>query len=167
MHKAVHKFGSRRNSDMRGSEIRDSTCHRHQPRKYGIPYPMEIPCIYSGTRGYDGHFGTSNTSVAHCGYVLEKKCYAGFFFQWRPRLRVFFSVLIISLKKTTNAPKKICRFFKIFSRFRIDMMFLTPDLESTQNLASYRTFRGPNNSLLVKLEFENRFWRKTGFCCSL
>ena len=75
--------------------------------------------------------------------------------------------MYVSLKKTTNAPKKFCRFFKIFSRFRRDMMFLTPDLESTQNLASYRTFRGPKSSLLVKLEFENRFWRKTGFCCSL
>ena len=58
-------------------------------------------------------------------------------------------------------------FFKTFSRFRIDMMFLTLDLESTQNLASYRTFRDPNNSLLVKLEFENRFWRKTWSCYSL
>ena len=42
-------------------------------------------------------------------------------------------------------------------------MFLTQHLESTKNLASYRTFRGPNNSLLVKLEFENRFWRKHDF----
>ena len=48
--------------------------------------------------------------------------------------------------------KKNGRFFKIYSRFRKDTMLLTPDLDSTQNLASYRTFRGPNSSLLVKLE---------------
>ena len=46
-------------------------------------------------------------------------------------------------------------------------MFLTPDLESTQNLASYRTFRRSNSSFLAKLDVKTRFWRKTGFCCSL
>ena len=73
-----------------GSEIRDLTCHRHHPRKYGIPYPTEISCIYSGSRGYDGHFGTSKTSVAHCGCVLEKKCYACFFFSGGPDWVFFF-----------------------------------------------------------------------------
>ena len=80
MHTAVHKFRSEPNEGERGSEIRDLTCHRHQPRKNGIPYHTEIPCICLETRGYDGHFGISNTSVAHGGCVLEKKCYAGFFF---------------------------------------------------------------------------------------
>ena len=46
-------------------------------------------------------------------------------------------------------------------------MFLTPDLESTQNWASYRTFRRSNSSFLAKLDVKTRFWRKTGFCCSL
>ena len=95
--------------------------------------------------------------------------YPGHFIYEKQEYKVSFvlSRLYVLVKKTTNAMKKFSRFFKIFSRFRKDTMFLTPDLESTQNLASYRTFRGSKHSFLAKLESKNRFGRKTGFCCSL
>ena len=121
-----------------GSEIRDLTCHRHQPRKYGIPYPTEIPCIYSGSRGYDGHFGTSNTSVAHCGCVLEKKCYACFF-QRRPRLGVFFfkqktayeiGVRLVGsemcIRDRVSVTSQISDFGPLISHFRGDPNLCTP-----------------------------------------
>ena len=94
MHRAVHKFRSEPNEVERGSEVRDLTSHRHQPRKYGIPYPTDIPCICTATRGYDGHFDISNTSVAHGGCVLEKKSYGVFFSVGQDRWLFFFSVLI-------------------------------------------------------------------------
>ena len=48
----------------------------------------------------------------------------------------------LNSKKTSKTNKKTNWFFKIFSRFRRDMIFLAPDSESASNSASYRTFRG-------------------------
>ena len=54
---------------------RDPGIHlpRAPERKYGIPYPTEYPEVCPETSDYDGHFGTSNTCVAHFGCVWEKK----------------------------------------------------------------------------------------------
>ena len=73
----------------------------------------------------------------------------------------------LNSKKTSKTNKNKNRFFKIISRFRRDMIFLTPDSESASNSASYRTFRCIKKLFLIILEGKNRFRRKTGFCCSL
>ena len=73
----------------------------------------------------------------------------------------------LNSKKTSKTNKNKNQFFKIISRFRRDMIFLTPDSESASNSASYRTFRGIKKLFLIILEGKNRFRRKTGFCCSL
>ena len=51
---------------------------RTPERKCGIPYPTEFHEVCPETRGYGGHFGTSNTclqeSVQIVGVLLIKPC---------------------------------------------------------------------------------------------